>query len=266
VPLPPARQPLRILLAEDNKVNQKFAAALLAKAGHSVEIAENGHQAVDAVRRSDFDVVLMDIQMPELDGVEATKQIRMLDSAKRNVHIVAMTAHAMAGAAKEYLAAGMNDYISKPVDPKLMVAKLDAIGGSQPAPAVPVHNGNVAPVLDIAKLSELSAALPAENLTDMLHLYLTDTDLSLQRLARARARGDLEACGREAHGIVSMSGNFGAMKTCAAAQALEAACRYRDKAAVYPLIGVLGEACAESGDALRIWMKGALPLTLARAS
>ncbi|HXL98362.1 MAG TPA: response regulator, partial [Rhizomicrobium sp.] len=99
-------RPLRILLAEDNKINQQFATVLLNKAGHSVEVAENGHQAVDAVRRSTFDVVLMDIQMPELDGVGATRQIRALAEPKCRVPIIAMTAHAMAGARDEYLAAG----------------------------------------------------------------------------------------------------------------------------------------------------------------
>jgi HPt (histidine-containing phosphotransfer) domain-containing protein len=100
----------------------------------------------------------------------------------------------------------------------------------------------------------------------MIVLYLTDADLSLERIARARAKGDLETCGREAHAIVSMSGNFGAMKASATARNLEAACRCRDKTAVYPLIAELSEACAVSGDALRTWMNRILPAALARAS
>jgi signal transduction histidine kinase/CheY-like chemotaxis protein len=264
----PEHRPLRILLAEDNKVNQKYATALLGKAGHDVEIAENGHQAVDAVRNSRFDVVLMDIQMPELDGVQATRQIRNLSPEKRDIPIIAMTAHAMAGAREEYLAAGMNDYISKPVDPKLLFAKLDAVAATLP-PAADVHCAATAtetPILDTAKLSELSAALPAQNLEEMILLYLTDVDLSLERLVRARAKGDLDMCGREAHAIVSMSGNFGATKASAIARSLEAACRSRDKIPTYRLIGELSEACAASSDALRSWMKRHLPQTLAKAS
>jgi signal transduction histidine kinase/CheY-like chemotaxis protein len=116
---------LRILLAEDNKINQQFAIVVLKKAGYNnVEIANNGHEAVDAVRRSDFDVILMDVQMPDLDGVQATQQIRALSEPKRSTPIIAMTAHAMAGAKEEYLAAGMSDYISKPVQPKLLLSKL----------------------------------------------------------------------------------------------------------------------------------------------
>jgi len=267
-PLPLAHRPLRILLAEDNKVNQKFAAALLGKAGHAVEIAENGHQAVDAVRNSRFDVVLMDIQMPELDGVQATKQIRGLTSEKRDIPIIAMTAHAMAGAKEEYLAAGMNDYISKPVDPKLLFAKLDAVSDSKliTADVERVAIQNEAPVLDIAKLSELVSVVSAHNLREMLQLYLTDVNLCLEKLVRARARNDLDACGREAHAIVSMSGNFGAMKASAVARNLEAACRCRDKTAIYPLISELSEACVASNVAMRNWMERYLPQSLAKAS
>ena len=98
-----AKARLRILLAEDNKINQQYAAVVLNKAGHHVKIAENGHQAVDAVRRGDFDVVLMDIQMPELDGIEATRQIRGLPAPKNAMPIFAMTAHAMRGVCEEYL-------------------------------------------------------------------------------------------------------------------------------------------------------------------
>jgi len=116
---------LRILLAEDNKINQRFATALLAKAGYcKVDVAENGHQAIDAVRRSDYDIVLMDVQMPELDGIQATRQIRQLPAPKGKVHIIALTADAMSGARDQYIAAGMDDYVSKPVNPTTLLAKL----------------------------------------------------------------------------------------------------------------------------------------------
>ncbi|HTT99067.1 MAG TPA: response regulator [Rhizomicrobium sp.] len=262
---PLTHRPLRILLAEDNKVNQKFASALLSKAGHNVEIAENGHQAVDAVRKSRFDLVLMDIQMPELDGVHATRQIRSLSSAQRDIPIIAMTAHAMAGAKEEYLAAGMNDYISKPVDPKLLFAKISAISGVI-APAAPSTPEPAAPVLDISKLEELRSALPAHSLEEMIHLYLTDVDICLEKLARARARSDLELCGREAHTIVGMAGNLGVMKVSATARNLEVACRRNEVARVYPLIGELSESCVEAASALEQWMKRRVHPLLAKAS
>jgi PAS domain S-box-containing protein len=118
---------LRILLAEDNKINQKFALALLGRSGHKIEVAENGHQAVDAVRRADYDLVLMDIQMPELDGVQATKQIRALPPPKGTIPIIALTAHAMSGAREQYIEAGMNDYVSKPIEPAIFLGKINEI-------------------------------------------------------------------------------------------------------------------------------------------
>jgi CheY-like chemotaxis protein/nitrogen-specific signal transduction histidine kinase len=114
----------RILLAEDNKYNRQFALLLLTKAGYDIESVENGVQAVNAVRDGNYDVVLMDVQMPELDGVGATQQIRALPQPKCDIPIIALTAHAMAGAQEEYLAAGMDDYISKPIRPEILLGKL----------------------------------------------------------------------------------------------------------------------------------------------
>jgi len=118
-----ARHPLRILLAEDNAVNQKLALRLLSNMGYSAEVAGDGAKAVAAVEAGAYDVVLMDVQMPELDGLEATRQIRSRWPDRR-LHIVAMTANAMAGDRDACLAAGMNDYISKPIDPAVLAEAL----------------------------------------------------------------------------------------------------------------------------------------------
>jgi signal transduction histidine kinase/DNA-binding response OmpR family regulator len=117
------RHPLAILLAEDNAVNQKLAVRLLANMGYTPDIAGDGLQAIDALKRTDYDVVLMDVQMPELDGLEATRRIRA-DWPERPLHIVAMTANAMSGDREACLAAGMNDYISKPIRPAELAAAL----------------------------------------------------------------------------------------------------------------------------------------------
>ncbi len=117
------RHPLSILLAEDNAVNQKLALRLLANMGYSADVAGDGVKAIDALKGAAYDVVLMDVQMPELDGLEATRRIRA-DWPDRAVHIVAMTANAMAGDRDACLAAGMNDYISKPIRPAELAAAL----------------------------------------------------------------------------------------------------------------------------------------------
>jgi PAS domain S-box-containing protein len=112
----PAR-PARVLVAEDNIVNQRVAASLLSKRGHVVTVVSNGREALDAMRREAFDLVLMDVQMPEMDGFEATAAIRQLESETgTRVRIVAMTAHAMTGDRERCLAAGMDGYLSKPID------------------------------------------------------------------------------------------------------------------------------------------------------
>jgi CheY-like chemotaxis protein len=118
------RHPLRILLAEDNAVNQKLATRLLSQLGYTAEIANDGLQAIAALERDAFDVVLMDVQMPELDGLSATRRIRA-EWPERPVWIVAMTANAMAGDREACIAAGMNDYLSKPIRPRELAAALE---------------------------------------------------------------------------------------------------------------------------------------------
>jgi GAF domain-containing protein/DNA-binding response OmpR family regulator len=120
------RAPLRILLAEDNAVNQKLALRLLAQMGYTADVAGDGLQAIEAIERSPYDVVLMDVQMPELDGLEATRRIRSR-WPDLPLPIVAMTANAMAGDRELCLAAGMTDYISKPIRPADLAAALDRV-------------------------------------------------------------------------------------------------------------------------------------------
>jgi len=119
------RENLRILLAEDNPVNQKLAVVLLQKAGYSVDVVENGVQAVEKVKQAKYNAILMDVQMPEMDGFEATGQIRKDAKPGEHIPIIAMTAHALKGDRERCLEAGMDDYISKPLNPRLLMKKLD---------------------------------------------------------------------------------------------------------------------------------------------
>jgi CheY-like chemotaxis protein len=117
------RHPLRILLAEDNKVNQKLAIRLLERMGYRADLASNGLEAIESIDRLGYDVVLMDVQMPEMDGLEASRRIvqRWPDSRPR---LVAMTANAMRGDRGTCLAAGMDDYLTKPIRAEQLIAAL----------------------------------------------------------------------------------------------------------------------------------------------
>ena len=113
---PLAERPLQVLVAEDNAINRRLATALLAKMGHQAIVAENGHSALKAIKQGAIDLVLMDIQMPEMDGFEATAAIRAWEQKMgRYTPILAMTAHAMAGDREKCLAADMDGYVSKPI-------------------------------------------------------------------------------------------------------------------------------------------------------
>jgi len=117
---------LRLLLAEDNPINQKLAVVLLQKAGYSVDAVETGVQALEKIQVNEYSAVLMDVQMPEMDGLEATHQIRELEKTTgRHIPIIAMTAHAMQGDRERCLEAGMDDYVSKPLEPKVLFNALD---------------------------------------------------------------------------------------------------------------------------------------------
>ena len=117
------KHPLRILIAEDNAVNQKLALRLLEQMGYRADVASNGIEAVQSIDRQTYDVILMDVQMPEMDGFDATREIRSLANATQP-HIIAMTANALEGDREMCIAAGMDDYISKPIRVNELVAAL----------------------------------------------------------------------------------------------------------------------------------------------
>ena len=135
------RHPLRILLAEDNVVNQKVALRLLGQMGYRADVAANGLEAIEAVERQTYDVVLMDVQMPELDGFEASREINRRWPGERRPRIVAMTANAMQGDRELCVAAGMDDYVAKPIRVEELVAALERCRGGRSGHARPVAAG-----------------------------------------------------------------------------------------------------------------------------
>ncbi len=211
----------RLLVAEDNPVNQKLIHALLSKQGIHVTLVDNGREAVEAMQRQDFEMVLMDVQMPEMDGLAATRRIRA-GGRGVGVPIVAMTAETMAGDRERCLAAGMNDHLAKPIMPDLLYRKLmqwldpdrAGDGGQAPAGEEPVLSAYVGlPSLDREHLDgvrEFSARHDPGRFQRWLTEFQAGLDEQLTALRAARQQGDWEGVGRAAGTIRRASGGLGA--------------------------------------------------------
>ncbi|MEA2736895.1 MAG: hypothetical protein QOH05_202, partial [Acetobacteraceae bacterium] len=242
--------------------------ALLRKAGHDVNLVENGHQAVTAVRDGEYDVVLMDVQMPDLDGIEATRQIRALPAPRHLVPVIALTAHAMTGAREEYLAAGMDDFVSKPIESALLLEKLARLGApadSAPTAAtepVAAQHDHYGPVFDLARLEALAGFLQPEPLRDFARLYLEHSVDCASRIAALAAAGDFGALGREAHQLVGSAGNVGALRTRRLAEALAAAAKAGDESACRRLAALLPPATERAAGWLRAWLADPRPVAV----
>jgi CheY-like chemotaxis protein len=206
----------------------------------------------------------MDVQMPELDGVGATREIRSLPQPKCAIPIIALTANAMAGAEAEYLKAGMDDYVSKPVRAEVLLAKLARFTAaiSRREPCTPIESHalepsplDMAPAFDTGPLAGLTAMLPSASLRQFVDLYLKDATAHLAHLDELRAALDLDGLAREAHDIAGTAGNFGATQVSALARQLEAACRHGDREAAAALVDALTAASVAASAAIRDWLE-----------
>ncbi len=211
-------KPLAVLLAEDNVVNQRVAAGLLERRGHRVVVAANGQEALEAMDREPFDLVLMDVQMPVMGGLEATRQIRERERATGgHIRIVAMTAHAMQGDRERCLAAGMDGYLTKPIDQAGLVAAAE--GG--PLPGAPVETEpQPALAFDEEKLLHRlggDRALVAE----MIQVFVEDCPMQLTAIKSAVERRDADAIRSSAHALKGAAGNISATQLFEAARTLE---------------------------------------------
>jgi PAS domain S-box-containing protein len=215
-------QPGRLLLVEDNMVNQMVALGFLQKLGYQAEVAQNGHEAIEALAGQSYDLVFMDCQMPDMDGYEATRIIRRREQEQGSprVPIVAMTAHVMSGDRDKCSAAGMDDYVSKPVSLAALHAVLSrwlpamsgATAGETPAPAsaaaVPAAVTTV-PALDPQTIEELQDIM-GEVFPQVVAIYLHDTPAYLETLRTAMASGDGTQIHHTLHTLKGSSSNLGA--------------------------------------------------------
>jgi CheY-like chemotaxis protein/HPt (histidine-containing phosphotransfer) domain-containing protein len=270
-----ARFPLRVLLTDDNLINQKVASRLLQQLGYRADIARNGLEAIQALERQPYDLVFMDVQMPVLDGLEATRQIRQKqgESAphahfKQRIGIVAMTANAMQGDRDKCITAGMDDYIPKPVRPEMIQAVIERLAPSilsaTPAPAptavpvvtipvavppaglaraiVPVANPqsqaqNKALPVDLERLDEFSGG-NAESFNELVTLYLTQTSEQIQNMQSALNATDLVRVARLAHSCAGASSTCGMVVIAPLLRKVEASANARESGA---LAGLLAE-------------------------
>jgi signal transduction histidine kinase/DNA-binding response OmpR family regulator len=211
--------PLRILLAEDNLINQKVAFRMLERVGYIADVAGNGQEAIDALNRQPYDVVLMDIQMPEMDGVLATQKIRQQWDKKEGPIIIALTAHAMKGDKERYLAAGMDHYISKPIQIQELINTLANCRPFQHTSRnkagvvsrIPPTNSAIHGPISLAQLEETVGEDPVEFLQDVAPTFLEMAPEQVKNLADTIASGSAIEVHRAAHTFKASATQIGAI-------------------------------------------------------
>jgi CheY-like chemotaxis protein/HPt (histidine-containing phosphotransfer) domain-containing protein len=213
------RHPLRILLAEDNVVNQKLAIQLLKKLGYRANIAGNGLEAIEALERQPYDVVLMDVQMPELDGLDATRQICERWPEETRPRIIAMTANALPEDREACFAAGMNDYVAKPIRAEELVAALKRVK--------PLANGDGSSdgvgyvTLDDGALGSLRDLGGDAFLGEVIDAFLADAPQLIATLRRSLDEQSTEELRRAAHTLKSNGATLGAQEFAELCRTLE---------------------------------------------
>jgi two-component system, sensor histidine kinase and response regulator len=226
----PART-LHILLAEDNLVNQTLAVRLLNKRGYSVAVASNGREALEHLERERFDLVLMDLQMPEMGGFEAVAVLREREKIERRGHlpVLALTAHAMKGDRERCLEAGMDGYVSKPIRFGELFAAIEAAVGIEPLESLVSSSGFAtdSAVLDTAELLQ-SVDGDVELMREVVGVFLEEMPRMLTRIGDAVEQGDADALASAAHAFKGAVGNLGAGAAVSAARRLEELGRRRN--------------------------------------
>lgn len=242
----------RILLAEDSHANQMVAVAMLESGGYEVDAVANGQEAVHAFNNLPYDLVLMDLSMPEMDGIEATKEIRLAEGEGKRTPILAMTANVVKGDLKRCMASGMDDYITKPVrkeDLLNIVSRWLPKGDKNTVPTTQEEDVRVdhdKTYIDENVLAQLLEDTGATVVPVMMEVYFAETRDHLQRLSELATQPDLSEMQREAHALKSSSGTMGAVALQQGAKALEEACKANDDKCAVALVEQLQRVGRES--------------------
>jgi signal transduction histidine kinase/CheY-like chemotaxis protein/HPt (histidine-containing phosphotransfer) domain-containing protein/PAS domain-containing protein len=234
------RHPLRLLLAEDNTINQKLALTMLARLGYRADVAANGLEVLAALQRQPYDVVLMDVQMPEMDGLEASRRIRRQWPDEQGPRIIAMTANATVEDREICLAAGMDDYVSKPIRPQALITALNrsevrlsvdplpSTSVSALAPQSESHNSDsartdepAAPILDQVVLAELRDNMDAEFTIELIGDFFAGAPDMLATMQQSLTQGQPADLRLAAHTLKSNSASLGALRLAEVCRILE---------------------------------------------
>ena len=216
------RQPVRVLIAEDNPVNQRVALRLLQHLGYQADLAANGVEALQAAARTDYDLVLMDIQMPEMDGVQAARELVARRGTSGRPRIVAMTANAMPGDREAYVAAGMDGYVAKPIQIEELAATLGHAAAMARRPPRPA--GWQDEVLDHERLEHLRTMQDDSQpslVRELIDMFLADSAQHVTRLGDALQAGQAAQLRALAHRFLSMTQNIGARRLSTLCQEVE---------------------------------------------
>jgi len=254
----PSTAVLNILLVEDNQVNQQVALAMLKKWGYRIDVAWNGLEALEAVQRQNYDLVLMDIQMPEMDGITTTQKIRQLDGNRASVPIVAVTANAMQGDRERWLAAGIDDYVAKPIDRDTFqrvvyhyASQEQKAQTERPEEKTEAETG--APLLGDEVLSYLLHELSGEMVSELIDEYIThSTDLLSQALV-ASEKQDAKNVEYAVHTLKGMSGALGAIRMVDLCQDILETCRNQWTQQIEHYMNDLSGITAETQQAMQSW-------------
>ena len=240
-----------VLVAEDSQVNQILAVRLLDQCGYRCDVVSDGLQALRAIEQTRYAAVLMDCQMPELDGYDATREIRRRENGTSRLPVIAMTAHTMSGDREKCLAAGMDDYVSKPIRLQVLGHTLARWVAEAPRPRTAADTGSHADdeVLDRAVVAEL-LQLDPEVAREVVTLYFEDAAAQLPLLARAVAQEDSETVESLAHRFKGASLSVGAALVASIAAELEARARDDDLTLARQLVGLLERELVTTRSAL----------------
>lgn len=262
------RPDLKVLVAEDNRTNQMIAQSMLRRLGCRVDVAGNGQEAIEAVAARPYDIVLMDVQMPEVDGLEATRRIRAREDAVSAIPIIALTANAMAGDRTICLEAGMDDFVSKPINKQTLIQAINRMlrKSSKAGPieaevadrhddtqsaSDPTPEQDDAPLIDETVLESLLEDVSPDMKSEFLNAVIGDLENRLAQAQEAHREGDMSALAAACHSLVGCSASAGLIRLRDLAKQLEMACRSADQHAIADRFAKLPETVTASVDICR---------------